>query len=101
MSRWIFSFFGVVGGGLGWGGGIGVVALLGMACGTGLGPVSIYPKDIFEMVADRNAASSLAESSQRRLLLIETHPWWTRASTVLNQGVGSHCGRAVLARPRI
>ena len=39
-----------------------------------MGPVSIYPKDVFEMVADRNAASSLAESSQRRLLLIETHP---------------------------
>ena len=26
------------------------------------------------MVAQRNAASSLAESSQRRLLVIETHP---------------------------
>ena len=40
-----------------------------------LGPVSIYPKDVFEMVADRNAAPSLGESSQRRLLVIETHPW--------------------------
>ena len=28
--------------------------------GAPLGPVSIYPKDVFEMVADRNAASSLA-----------------------------------------
>ena len=31
------------------------------------GPVSIYTKDVFEMVGDRNAASSLAESSQRSL----------------------------------
>ena len=38
------------------------------------GPVSIYPKDVFEMVADRNAASSLAESSQRRLCLLKHSP---------------------------
>ena len=38
-----------------------------------LGSVSIYQKDVFEIVADRNAASSLAESSQTRLLVIETH----------------------------
>ena len=37
-------------------------------------PVSIYPKDVFEMVGDRNAASSFAQSSQRRLVVIETEP---------------------------
>ena len=47
------------------------------------GPVSIYPKDVFEMVADRNAASSLAESSQRHLLLLETHPRFHKFSHLL------------------
>ena len=52
--------------------------LKGGVLGQDPGPrfnIYVYPEDVFEMVADRHAAYLFhSERSQRRLMLIETHP---------------------------